>query len=168
MIDDPKRHTVRRVARLLGVLAFGLFVGVLPAATTRDEARIKTEVENRYNEWLSAASRKDGEAITNLYDEDAVLMPKSEESVVGKAAIREYYRKLFTNPQYVSFTASFASDSFHAAGDIAIDAVTFAGDLTRDGKPIHFRGKALVVWKKETDGSWKVLRYMFDEIPAKK
>ena len=40
--------------------------------------------------------------------------------------------------------------------------------LTRDGKQIGFHGKILIVWKKQKDGSWKIFRYMFDEIPAKK
>jgi len=42
-----------------------------------------------------------------------------------------------------------------------------AGDR-QGGKQIHFRGKNLLVWKKQTDGSWKIFRYMYDEIPAKK
>ena len=52
--------------------------------------------------------------------------------------------------------------------DIAIASVLFEGDVTRNGKQIHFRGKELLVWKKQADGSWKIFRYMFDEIPAKK
>jgi len=30
------------------------------------------------------------------------------------------------------------------------------------------RRKNLLVWKKEADGSWKIFRYIYDEIPAKK
>jgi hypothetical protein len=47
------------------------------------------------------------------------------------------------------------------------DAEGGAGDR-QGGKQIHFRGKNLLVWKKQTDGSWKIFRYMYDEIPAKK
>ena len=53
-------------------------------------------------------------------------------------------------------------------GDIAIDTLDFDGELTRDSKQIHFHGKILLVWKKQEDSSWKIFRYMFDEIPAKK
>jgi len=41
-------------------------------------------------------------------------------------------------------------------------------NVTRNRKQIHFGGKNLLVWKKEADGSWKIFRYMYDEIPAKK
>ena len=106
--------------------------------------------------------------MIDLYDENAVLMPKSEEPVLGKAAIGEYYKKLFANPDFVPFTLNSNWNSFHVAGDVAIATSVFEGDVTRNAKQIHFRGKNLLVWKKQGDGSWKVFRYVFEEIPAKK
>jgi uncharacterized protein (TIGR02246 family) len=141
---------------------------VLPALAQDNEAGIKATVENRYQEWIAAANKKDAAAMTSLYDENAVLLPKSEELVLGKAAIGEYYKKLFANPQFVPFTLTIDWNSFHAAGDTAIATSVFDGDVTRNGKQIHFRGKNIIVWKKQADGSWKILRYMYDEIPAKK
>ena len=74
------------------LLLMSLFV--LPALAQDNEAKIKATVENRYHEWIAAANKKDAAALTNLYDENAVLMPKEEEPVIGKAAIGEYYKKL--------------------------------------------------------------------------
>jgi uncharacterized protein (TIGR02246 family) len=145
-----------------------MFLLALPALAQDNEAEIKTAVEDRYKEWLAAANKKDASAMTNLYDEDAVLMPKSEEPVIGKAAIGEYYKKLFADPHFVPFTLTLNWNSFHVAGDIAIATAVFEGDVTRKGKQIHFRGKNLLVCKKQNDGSWNIFRYMYDEIPAKK
>ena len=144
------------------------FFTALPALARDNDARIKTVVEGRYREWIAAANKKDAEALSNLYDEDAVLMPKQEEPVVGSAAIAAYYKKLVADPHFVPFTAAFESNSFYAAGDIAIDTMDFDGALTRNGKEIHFHGKTLLVWKRQADGSWKIFRYMFDEVPATK
>lgn len=145
-----------------------LLLSVPILASDDEEARIKAVVEDRYKEWLAAANKKDAAALTNLYDENAVLLPKQEEPAIGKAAIGEYYKKLVADPQFVPFTLTLNWNSFHLVGDIAIATALFEGDVTRNGKPIHFRGKNLLVWKKQTDGSWKIFRYMFDEIPAKK
>jgi len=146
-----------------------LFMVSLPAfAQDNEEARIKATVEDRFQEWLAAANKKDAAAMTNLYDENAVLLPKSEELVLGKAAIGEYYRKLFANPNFVPFTLKLDWNSFHLAGDVATATALFEGDATRNEKLIHFRGKNLLVWKKQADASWKIFRYMYDEIPAKK
>lgn len=143
-------------------------IAVLAAPARHDEARIKTEVESRYREWITAASAKDPKAMTTLFDENAVLMPMKEEPVIGKAAIAQYYKKLFADPHFVPFTETFESSSFHVVGDIAIDTMDFDGEATRDGKQIHFHGKVLLVWKKGREDSWKIFRYMFDEIPVKK
>ena len=145
-----------------------MFLVVLPVFAQNNEANIKAAVEGRYKEWLAAANKKDAVALTNLYDEDAVLMPKEEEPVLGKAAIGEYYKKLVADPHFVPFTLTVNWNSFHVVDDIAIATSVFDGNVTRNGKQIHFRGKNLLVWKKQTDGSWKIFRYMYDEIPAKK
>ena len=107
-------------------------------------------------------------ALSGVYDDNAVLMPQSEEAVMGKAAIGEYYKKLFANPDFVPFTLKSDWNSFQLAGDIAIAASVFEGDATRKEKQIHFHGKDLLVWKKQSDGSWRIFRNMYDEIPAKK
>ena len=144
------------------------FLVMLPALADDNEANVKAMVEDRYTEWLAAANKKDAVALMNLYDENAVLMPKEEEPVLGKPAIGEYYKKLVADPHFVPFTLTLNWNSFHVVGDIAIATSVFEGDATRNGKQIHFRGKNLLVWKKQTDGSWKIFRYMYDEIPAKK
>jgi uncharacterized protein (TIGR02246 family) len=154
--------------RKLFLLTFALLLSVPVLADENDEAKIKSAVENRYQDWLAAENKKDASAVTELYDENAVLMPKSEEPVLGKTAIGEYYKKLFANPNFVPFTLTLNFNSFHVVGDVAIATALFEGDVTRNEKQIHFRGKNLIVWKKQNDGVWKIFRYMYDEIPGKK
>ena len=137
-------------------------------AQDNEEARIKTALDDRYQQWVAAENKRDAAAVTNFYDDNAVLLPKSEEPVLGKAAIGEYYKKQMANPQFVPFTLTLDWNSFHLVGDIAIATAIFEGDATRNEKQIHFRGKNFLVWKKEADGSWKIFRYMYDEIPLKK
>ena len=66
------------------------------------------------------------------------------------------------------FTLTVNWNSFHVVDDIAIATSVFEGDVTRNGKQIHFRGKNLLVWKKQADGSWEDLSLHYHEIPAKK
>lgn len=145
-----------------------VFLAVVPVLAKDDEAKIKATVTERYQQWIAAENKRDAEAITDLYDENAVLMPKQEEPVIGKAAIGEYYRKLVADPHFVPFTLTLQSNSFYVVGDIAIETTDFDGVVTRNDKQINFHGKNLIVWKKQKDGSWKIFRYMFDEIPARK
>jgi uncharacterized protein (TIGR02246 family) len=139
----------------------------LPVRADDDAAKIKTTLEERYKEWIAAANKKDADGLTNLFDENAVLLPKQEEPVIGKIAIGSYYKRLVANPNFVPFKLELNLNSFHVVNDIAITTSIFEGEVTRSGKRISFRGKELLVWKKQTDGSWKIFRYMFDEIPSK-
>jgi len=140
----------------------------VPAMAQEEEGKIKAAVEDRYKEWLAAANKKNAAAMIGLYDENAVLMPKSEEPVLGKAASASITRNFSPTPDFVPFTLNNNWNSFHVAGDVAIATSVFEGDVTRNGKQIHFRGKNLLVWKKQSDGSWRIFRNMYDEIPAKK
>jgi hypothetical protein len=84
------------------------------------------------------------------------------------AAIGEYYKKLFANPQFVPFTLTLNWNSFPGWATSRLRPRSAKVTVTRNGKQIHFRGNNLLVWKKQVDGSWKIFRYMFNEIPAKK
>jgi len=163
---NPERHRPIQVRKCL-VLTLA-FLAVVPVLAKDEEAKIKAAVTERYQQWIEAENKKDAEAITSLYDENAVLMPKQEEPVIGKADIGEYYRKLVADPHFVPFTLTLQPNSFYVVGDIAIESADFDGVVTRNDKQISFHGKNLIVWKKQKDGSWKIFRYMFDEIPAKK
>ena len=77
--------------RKIFLLMFLLALSAL-ANDNNEEAKIKAAVEDRYQEWLAAENKQDPAAITALYDDNAVLMPKAEEFVIGKAAIGEYYK----------------------------------------------------------------------------
>ena len=77
-------------------------------------------VTERYQRWIAAENKRDADAITDLYDENAVLMPKQGEPIIGKTAIGEYYRKLVADPHFAPFTLTLQSNSFHVVGDLAI------------------------------------------------
>src|SRR5262249_60265923 len=106
---------------------------VLPALAQENQANVKAAVEDRHKEWIAAANKKDATALTNLFDDNAVLMPPREEAVLGKAAIGEWDKKLFADPHYVPFTETVDSMSFHVGGDIAIETANFEGEQTRCG-----------------------------------
>ena len=57
------------------------------------------------------------------------------------------------------FDLSFATDKVEVArsGDIAYDVGSYALTMSDpEGKPVTQKGRYVVVWKKATDGTWKV------------
>ena len=91
--------------RKLFLLTLMLLLYVTVMASDNEEGKIKAAVEDRYKEWLAAANQKDAAALTNLYDENAVLMPKEEEPVIGKATTRRVLQEACRRPAFCAVHA---------------------------------------------------------------
>jgi ketosteroid isomerase-like protein len=108
----------------------------------------------------SAASMVAGRATEDVlayYAEDAVEMPPSEPLVRGKEAIRQRIAKLMQSGIKVT-SMRFTPVEVQAAKDVAyeIGAIQCTGSLG-DGQPdVDYTGKYIVVWRMQTDGSWKI------------
>jgi ketosteroid isomerase-like protein len=76
-------------------------------------------------------------------------------AMAGKEAIRRYVAGAFAIPD---FSISWATDRVWVAksGDVAYATGTTRISMTgADGKPVVENDKAVTVWRKEPDGSWK-------------
>jgi len=99
------------------------------------------------------------EAIRRLYTEDVVLMRPFRPSVVGKAAVRQPSaagaRKLnikFTIAEIVEMTPDWAFARTNSAGTITLNAT---------GATSPEANQELFIFRKDTDGAWKIARYSF-------
>lgn len=147
----------------------GLLIGVLtlagcaqpqapppPPPDTRaaDEAAIHAAVK----EWSASAQAKDADKFCSFYAEDGVIMLEDAPDISGKAAIREGMGGMMQDP---NFALSFAADKVVVArsGDLAYETGTYAMTLSDAKKqPSTEKGNYLVVWQKQADGVWKVVR----------
>lgn len=107
--------------------------------------------------WQEAVKSRDVENVAAFWADDAVIYPAGGSAIVGKAAIRDYVKGALSSPE---FNITWQPDSIVVAssGDIAYetahDRITFrspTGELIKEGT------NAVVVWKKQTDGSWKAI-----------
>jgi uncharacterized protein (TIGR02246 family) len=148
---------------------YGLLVGVLslagcaqpqapppPPPDTRaaDEAAIHAAVK----EWSASAQAKDADKVSSFYAEDGVVMLEDMPDISGKAAIREAMGGMMADP---NFALSFAADKVVVArsGDLAYETGTYTMTLSDAKKqPSTEKGHYVVVWQKQADGVWKVVR----------
>ena len=58
----------------------------------------------------------------------------------------------------------FSIDEVEGAGDLAYARGTYEMDVAVPGAPapVHDKGKFIEIWKKQSDGSWKVARDIFN------
>ena len=116
-------------------------------------------------EWSDLVATGDMDAIMAGWAEDAVMMPPGTPPLEGKAAIRAYVE---AGQQLPGFEISWEPMTVHvaASGDMAYMIernVTSVHDTL--GNPVTTYGKAVTVWRKDEDGSWKNVVDMWNGAP---
>ena len=99
----------------------------------------------------------DEERFVSFFAEGARFLPPDSPQATGEAAIRETYSEMANLPGFaVSWQANFADVS--SSGDLGYSVGTF--EFTADGpngRPMTRTGTYGTVWRKQTDGQWKVV-----------
>ncbi len=103
----------------------------------------------------------------SLWDQNGIQMAPDAPSVVGKERILAKYEKIF--PQFV-FEIAIKNEETKVAGVWAYCRGTYTISLTPKGggETGFVDGKYLTILRKQTDGSWKVFRDIFNSnVPSR-
>jgi uncharacterized protein (TIGR02246 family) len=106
-------------------------------------------------EWSKAASAGDVQKIVSYWADDAVVISAGQPVLNGKQAIRKMVEESYKMPgfrinwQPQSVVVSESGDMAYLLED---SQISFA-DST--GKQITINNKAVSIWRKQADGSWK-------------
>ncbi len=107
--------------------------------------------------FQKAVATKDLTKIVSFYADTAVLMPAAEPIVSGKAAIAKEWEHVLAIPAFEN-TSKLTRVETSASNDLGYTMGTYTSRLMgEDGKLVAEPGKWLSVWKKQADGSWKVV-----------
>jgi ketosteroid isomerase-like protein len=107
-------------------------------------------------EWAALSSRgQEVDRILSFWTDDARVLAPGLPAVSGKAELRSYVEGALAIPGFhITWTTSEASLS--PDGQLAYllsrNAVTMPGPA---GQPVTTNGRALTVWRREPDGSWR-------------
>jgi len=129
-----------------------------PAAPPDTRAADEAAIHAAVTEWSASAQAKDPDKFCSFYAEDAVVMLEDAPDISGKPAIREAIGGMMQDP---NFSLSFVADRVVVArsGDLAYETGTYALTLSDAKKrPSTEKGNYVVVWQKQADGAWKVVR----------
>jgi uncharacterized protein (TIGR02246 family) len=134
----------------------GLGVLVCIGCVSRSsESEARSQILEADRAWSEAAQARDVDRVLSYWADDAVVYPPGGPPVAGKPAIREFVVKSFESP---GFSISWKTENVvvSRSGDLAYatgtNRVTFLGP---DGKQGAAVGKAVTVWRKQKEGTWK-------------
>ncbi len=121
-------------------------VGVAPLSD-EDVAAIKAVTEA----FIQAFNSEDWTAGAAMYTEDAVLMPPNQPIVQGREAIQTWFEAFPTLTEF-----NLIDVEIDGYGDLAFSRGTVSMTIAPEGapEPIKDEGKSLVIFRKQSDGSW--------------
>jgi len=106
--------------------------------------------------WSRAATSKDLDKAVSFYSDDALVLPDKAPALRGNENIRKNWAPLLALPGPGLSWKTSALDVARS-GDMAYETGVYDFVTTdKKGKSTDYKGKYLVIWKKQTDGSWKV------------
>ena len=123
----------------------------MPNDPTRDCERLRqTSLD-----WAAAAATGDFERALAYWTDDAIVLPPDQPAVIGKAEIRAFVQHAASNPGFsISWEPELVQVS--ESGDMGYmverNRMTFTD---ANGSVQTLNGKAVTIWRKQPDGSWK-------------
>lgn len=117
--------------------------------------------------WEKAFSSKDLAAAVAFVDSAGSVLAPNVAAATGHAAVQELFKGLYALPALSFHWRPTKVDAAHS-GDLAYSTGTYDMSFNDPtGKPITDRGKYATVWRKQADGTWKVVVDVFNsDLPA--
>jgi uncharacterized protein (TIGR02246 family) len=147
-------------------LALPLFAYAGSKAKDDGVAETRAAIEEANTKFSKAFERGDSKALASMYTSDAIVFPPDSEMVRGNEAIGEFWK---TTRNSGVTSATLTTLDVGRSGDIAYEVGTVSLTIQPEGKPTTtVAAKYVVVWKRHADGSWKLHRDIWNNLPSKK
>ena len=167
-------------------LSFALCLGVIGCSAQRQPPRatvettaagsvslagntvaVKQQIEAANARFLAAIQKGDSAGAAVNYADDAIVMMPNDKAWVGRAAIAKGFADFMS--QLSIKMGNQGTDDVVTSGDLAVETGHFDWTLQpKKGKTIHDIGKYLTIWKRQPDGSYKIIRDINNsDLPAK-
>ena len=130
----------------------------LDDAPTADEiATARTAIEAANAVSAAAVNAGDVTKMLTNYAADAVFMLPNAPAMRGHTEIEAGLKAMMEGAAFSDM--KFTTEDVMLSGDIAVETGSNEMTITpKGGKPMVDKGKYITIWKRQADGSWKVVR----------
>lgn len=141
-------------------------LSVSACASKKDGTSADIDAINSLHQRDMEASKKwDVDTLASLWADDIVTLTQGEPPMIGKDANRAAMLRLRDESNGIQISDYILSfNEVKIVGDWAFEWGTYSGTVkpADGGDAIRTTGKVIRVLKKDSDGSWKIARAMYD------
>jgi len=129
-----------------------------PRAASPDIAAETQAIQKAEEAQLAAITARDEAGSTSVYAEDAVFVDDHGNASRGRAAIASAFKPFLADPT-MKLDYKPGSKVFSSSGDMAYSTAEFSQSYTdpKTKKLVTSKGTNVSVWRKESDGSWRLV-----------
>jgi uncharacterized protein (TIGR02246 family) len=156
-----QKEAVMSRSRLIGAALILVVAAALSHGQAAGQGAGTDAVKAVADAYVKGSLAGDSKAIAALYADDAVEMPPNQPMVKGKAAIEDYYQKMFSSGMKVTAFTLTHLDTI-AMGERAYDVGTYQQTVTPpNATTMSDSGKYAVILKR-AGKDWKVVYAIYN------
>ncbi len=121
-----------------------------------DAAHLVEEINAADAAWAQAAASKSVERVLEFYDDEAVFVRQDGKVITGREDLRTAWTTFFSVPG-IKLSWEVLEVKASPSHDLAYSYGPWETEQGPPGQLTKQRGTYVFVWRKQPDGSWKVL-----------
>lgn len=132
--------------------------GATHARTAVDRTAEREALLEADREFARAFAERGVEGWVSFFDEKGVQMPGGATAAWGREEVESLARRLFDAPNFTALSWEPVHARVAASGDLGYTLGNYRATGTgEEGEEITQQGNYVTIWRKQEDGSWKVV-----------
>jgi len=153
------------VVRLAGLALLAVACSSPAPASRPSVAADEQAIAKAVTEYVAAMKSNDPVKIASWWTDDAVLIDRASPTVRGRAALDTLVRSMFAAARLTD--ATLVTEEIAVSGDLGYFIGRYDESFQpQTGAALHNRGRLILVWKRQPDGSWKIARNVGTDLPS--
>jgi uncharacterized protein (TIGR02246 family) len=128
------------------------------ASPTPSEAlkEVRQAIDKGNAQWSEAWDKADASMLARLFAEDGVLLGRNGKFFKGPKQIFERQKAVMEGAGK-SVKSTVTTVDLWLDGDTAYETGKYSYKYQEKGKPVSEEGRYVTIWKRQGDGSWKII-----------
>ena len=129
--------------------------------STNDPVTVQAAIDAQLARFVNAMVKSDTLTMHSVYTDDAKILPANHKIITNRAEHAEYDRGMLSAVTFQA--AGMKTSDLIVTGDYAIETGAYTMTIKpKTGRAFADTGKYVAVWQKQPDGSWKMIRDVFN------
>jgi len=122
-------------------------------------AEARKAIDKGNAQWIEAWDKADASLIAALFAPDGILLRRNGKFSKGPEQILERMKPVLESAGK-GVKATVTTVDLWLDGETAYETGTYTYKYQENGKPVNDEGRYVTIWKRQSDGAWKIVMDM--------